>query len=332
MPRTDPDGSPLETAAGAAGPHATDTFALLGNETRLAILLALWEAHHPHADSSAVAFSELRDQVGVRQGAQFNYHLDKLVGRFVRKRDDGYELRSSGLVLVQSIIAGAGLEEVALEPTEVDDACEFCGAPTAITYGNNYVYQVCTECPGDGDPGGEHPRGLLTAWTFEPTGLTDRTAEAVFAASTIKTFGRIAMRFEGICPECSAPVEWSIDVCQEHEATAGEPCPDCGRQRAIIARETCTVCKSSGHGSPGIKVLFHPAVVAFFYERGVDIGFTGDTDFASVVGLLNLVEEFEETVESVDPLRIRVTASHDGDELHLTLDEEMNVVDVTVRE
>jgi hypothetical protein len=35
-----PVDSPLDTAAGAAGPAATEAFALLANETRLAILLA----------------------------------------------------------------------------------------------------------------------------------------------------------------------------------------------------------------------------------------------------------------------------------------------------
>ena len=40
---------PLETTVGAAGPHATDAFALLGDETRLAILLAVWEEYDPHA-------------------------------------------------------------------------------------------------------------------------------------------------------------------------------------------------------------------------------------------------------------------------------------------
>jgi hypothetical protein len=321
--------SPIESAAGAAGPEALDDFALLANETRLGILLALWEAYDPLAEDNAVSFTELRDRVGLRQGGQFNYHLDKVVGRFVRKTDDGYELRRTGLILVQSIIAGTGMEAPTLDPTEIDDTCEYCGAPTAITYENVYVYRVCTECQGWATPNDHHPSGALSGWTFEPTGLSGRTVEEVFAASTIRTFGWIAMRFEGLCPMCSGAVEWTLDICEEHEPASDGRCPTCGRSDAVLAREACTVCKSAGAGSPGIKILFHPAVVSFFYERGVDVGFTGDTDFDDAIRILNLAEEFGEEVLSVDPPRVRVTVSHGGDEIHLLLDEDMNVLDVT---
>lgn len=329
MGDTNSTDSPLEATAGVAGPHATDAFALLGDETRLAILLALWDAYEPHAEHNAVSFSELRDRVGLRQGTQFNYHLDKLVGRFVRKTDDGYELRRPARMLVQSIIAGTGLEEVRVEPTEIDASCELCGASTAITYENNYVYQVCTDCQGESAPGDGHPSGLLTGWTFEPTGVSNRTAEELFAASTIKNLSRIVLRFENVCPECSGRVEWALDICDDHDSATDDPCPTCGRHRAIIARETCTVCKSSGQGTPGIKVLLHPAVIAFYYDRGIEIGFTGTTDVRDVIQMLKLVETFEEDVVSQDPPRVRVTAPHDDDELQLLLDERLNVVDTT---
>ncbi|MEF8813669.1 MAG: hypothetical protein V5A55_07605 [Halovenus sp.] len=232
-------------------------------------------------------------------------------------------------ILVQAIIAGTGFEQQTLAPTEVDASCDHCGAPTAITYENAYVYQVCTECSGGTIPGDEHPDGLLVGWTFEPTGLSDRTAEEVFAASTIKTFARIALRFENICPECSGPVEWSLDICDEHEPAADGHCSNCGTPYEVTARETCTVCKSRGFGNPGIKLLFHPAVVSFFYRHGIEVGFTGSTDFADVVRTMTLVEEFEEEVVSTDPVRVRVTVTHEDDGVSLLLDEEVNVIEVS---
>lgn len=320
--------SPLEAAAGAAGPHTTEAFELLSNEVRLAILLALWEAYDPHGTDNTVSFSELRDGVGRPDSGQFNYHLDKLAGRYIQKAEGGYVLRRTGRMLVQSIIAGTGIEEPSLEPTEIDASCEFCGASTAITYENVYVYRVCTDCQGDPIPGNEHPPGMLSGWTFEPTGLSNRTAEEVFAASTLKTFGRIALRFEGICPECSGPVEWSLNVCEDHDHASDAKCVNCGRKEAIVAHETCTVCKSSGRGPPSIKVLSHPAVIAFYYDRGIEVGFTGNTGFADVIRTLNLSEAADEELVSDDPIRVRVTVSHEDDELHLVLDEEMNVVEV----
>jgi len=320
--------APLEGPPGVAGDRATEAFKLLGDETRLAILLALWDAAEPHGGDDAVSFTDLRNRVGARQGGQFNYHLDKLVGQFVRKTDDGYALRRSGRKLVQSIIAGTGIEDPVLEPTEIDAPCPFCGAPTAITYERNYVYRVCTECEGDVDPGSDHPQGSLSGWTFEPTGLSGRTAEEVYAASTVKTFARIGLRFEGICPDCSGTVEWSFEVCADHDPPSDGPCSECGRQRAVVAREACTVCKSAGVGSPAIKTLLHPAVVSFYYDHGIEVGFTGNTDYADVVRTLQLVEEFEEEVVSTDPIRVRVTVSHEDDELNLLLDEQLNVVEL----
>lgn len=324
--------SPLEAAAGRAGPHAVDTFELLGNETRLAILLALWEAWEPHGSGNAVPFSELRDRVGIRQGAQFNYHLDRLLDQFVRKTNDGYTLRRAGRRLVQSIIAGTGIEEPELEPTEIDANCPYCGATTAVTYDNVYVYQVCTECDGDADPGDIHPTGTILGWTFEPTGLSGRTAEEVLAASTLKTFARIVLRFASICPDCSGAVSWSVDVCDAHDSPDDGRCPNCNRRDPVQVQEVCRVCKSAGHGNPSIKVLFHPAVVSFYYDRGIELGFTGDISFTDALQALEIADSAEETAVSTDPLRVRVRFIHDGDRLDLHLDAEMNVVETQENE
>lgn len=329
MTQSETNESPLQSAGGAVGPHATAAFGLLANETRLAILLALWEAYQPHEESNSVPFSELRNRVGVRDSGQFNYHLGKLQERFIRKTDAGYELKRVGLLLIQSIIAGTGIEEPSFEPTEIKAPCENCGAMTEISYDNVYVYQRCPEC-GKADHSSEHPPGLLKAWTFEPTGLSGRTAEEVFTASTIKNFARIALRFEDICPDCSGAVEWTLDVCEDHISSSDEVCPNCGREELAVVRETCTVCKSSGYGTPAIKVLFHPAVIAFFYNHGIEIGFTGDTDLIDIINTLNLVDQFDQKLASIDPIRLQISITADSDELQLILDEEMAVVDVEV--
>jgi hypothetical protein len=122
----------------------------------------------------------------VRDPGNFNYQLRKLEERFIQKSDDGYALRRTGRKFVQSIIAGAGIEDPTLDPTEIDARCSECGAPTAITSENLFVYRICTDCSGWDDSGDEHPSGVRFAWTFEPTGRSNRSAEEVFTASTIK--------------------------------------------------------------------------------------------------------------------------------------------------
>lgn len=96
MAGTDPTESPLEALAGGAGAEATEAFSLLGNEARLAVLLALWDAAEPFdeagswdpAEGNAVPFSELRDRVGMRDSGQLNYHLGELEGHFVEQTDE----------------------------------------------------------------------------------------------------------------------------------------------------------------------------------------------------------------------------------------------------
>lgn len=328
MASSDRADSPLDAASSTAGPQATEAFKLVSNETRLAILLALWEAYDPYGEESAVSFSALRERVGLRHGEQFNYHLGELQGYFVEKTDGGYELSRIGRLLVQRIISGTGIEESSFERTEIDASCERCGAPTAIAYENSYVYQVCTECDGKSEPDDDHPSGMLRGLTFDPAGIADRTAEGLFEASWLKSFGRLLMRFEGVCPECSGPVEWTVDGCGSHDAGDDGACQNCGRNDPVWSREICTVCKSWAEGTPGYKLLFHPAVVSFYYDRGVELGFTGDTDYVTLLRMLTIVEELDQTVEQTDPLRVRVTFSHDGDELRLLLDDTLTVVGV----
>jgi DNA-binding transcriptional ArsR family regulator len=138
--------SPLKSVAGSAGVHVTDAFKLLSDEIRLAILLALWEAYEPNTENNAVSFSTLYDRVSMRDSGTFTYHLDKLVGHFVEETDDGYRLRNSGLTIVRAIIAGTGLEDSRLAPTEIPRSCYHCSAPVELSYENERLYQICTEC------------------------------------------------------------------------------------------------------------------------------------------------------------------------------------------
>jgi DNA-binding transcriptional ArsR family regulator len=79
-------------------------FATLGSETRFAVLRALAEA------DDAVSFSALRDRVGMADSGQFNYHLDRLVGHFVERADDGYRLAPAGERVAEAVLSGAVTE------------------------------------------------------------------------------------------------------------------------------------------------------------------------------------------------------------------------------
>jgi len=323
MSRDDASTTTLEAAAERSSQRAVEAFELLGNGTRLSILLALWEAYEPFADENTVPFSELRERVGIRQGAQFNYHLDKLVGRFVEKTDDGYELRRAGHRIVRSVIAGAGLSDPSSDPTEIGIDCPFCDAPTAVLYRNEWLYIVCTECDGAFEGEGR-PGGMLTGTEFDPAGLPGRTAEQQWRTGWLVARSAMHLSIEGICNECSGPMEQSLDVCADHETDG--VCESCGREFDVIVRFRCSVCKNHHRAPPRTLVIHHPAVVSFYYDRGIDFQYD-DGSFDRISERGELIAAHDQELVSADPPRIRVTIDHEDDELRLTLDGDMNVLE-----
>lgn len=317
---------PLEVSAGEAGPHATEAFALLGNETRLAILLALWEEYDPHVADNAVLFSELFDRVDYDDPGSFSYHLQQLSGQFIRKHADGegYELRAPGLRFIQAVIAGAGVQDATLDPTKIDQPCPFCGAPTSIQYREGLVIHLCTAC--DGVSSEEAIHGFLSAVPFDPAGLTDRTADEIRAASRVAAWRQTQFMFNGLCPACSSPVHRWLDCCTDHASNG--ICDRCGTRFAVLSRFECLTCKNHNVSSPKALALFHPSVVGFYDSHGVVTRFHAD-DVDSVRRVFALMESHDVELVAEEPPKAEVTVSHDDDSIRLTFDETASVVDVT---
>ena len=314
--------SPLEAVSGGDSSRAAEAFGALSNETRLAILLALWEAYSPAAPDEGVSFSELRQRVDMRNSGRFNYHLGELEGQFVRKTDDGYVLRRAGRRLVRTVIAGTGIEEPTFEASEIDVPCPICDAATEIRYEDDRLYQVCTECQGAFEGHEAQPEGYLAGIALDPAGFTDRTAGEMWAAARVRAFQNVRSMIEGVCDECSGPAGGSLAVCDDHDPDG--VCEACGRRSAPMAFLGCSVCKNYHVMSPRTIVAHHPAVVAFYHEHGVDVQFDVD-DFESVRRRVSLVGDHDQEVVSTEPPRVRVVVSYDGDELRLTVDEELDV-------
>lgn len=314
--------SPLEAAAGAAGPELVEAFKLLGNETRLAVMLALWEARTPRGDD-AVSFSDLYDRVGVRDSGQFSYHLDKLTPRFVEQVDDGYELTESGFTIVQAVIAGTGFTRPTFGPTDIDKACPRCDESMRMTYEERAITYFCPNCEGvwNTSDGADQPDGYIGGGVFPPAGLEDRTpteiAEAFNAYSTMRGLTMLS----DVCPDCGGTIERTITVCEDHDASDGI-CGHCGGMNLGQFEFDCTVCKLSFGTAIWALMVLHPAVVAFFHEYGIEylddpwkmirIGFAGDVELLSQ-----------------NPMRFRITLAARGDELRVTVDEELEVVEVS---
>jgi len=320
----DPTESALAVDAGAAT-AATEAFALLGNETRLAVLLALWESYDPHAEENAVPFSRIFERVDYDDPGNLSYHLGKLEGQFVRQRakGEGYELRIPGLKLVQAVVAGAGTGDARREQVEIDEPCPFCDAPTTVGYQEGVVVRACTACEGAA-PERTETEGFLSAVKFERAGLADRDAAELRAASSVATLRQVRSMFDGLCPTCSGAVEGWLDRCPDHE---GGVCDACGSRFPVRARFECRVCKDHSICSPKALALFHPAVVSLYDDHGISTRVRAD-DPEGAAHLQDLYDDHGLELVSEDPPKAAVTASCGGNEVRLVLDETVRVVNV----
>lgn len=318
--------STIEMAADSMKTDAVEAFTALGNETRLAILLALWESYDPYAEDNAVHFSDLRARVGVRDPGQFNYHLRKLDGSFVTNTDDGYVLQPAGLHLVQTIIAGSGMKKATIPPTDVGAACLRCGSPTTISFRDGWLYYACTECEGFVGSGEKQPEGILFSQAFPPAGIANRTPEEVFEAGVFRMLQGFRSKIAGVCPHCSGVVTSRFEICETHDTPSGAVCASCQRQYGVAVKWACTLCKYRGQAPPSVAAIVHPAVTEFYRDHGIDVGYTV-TGFEECYKMLTLMSEHEQELVSIDPPRVRVVMRSDGDELRLTFDERMNVVE-----
>lgn len=315
-----------EADAGPAGEHVSEAFALLGNETRLNILLAIWEAQIPLAEDNTVPFSRLFDRVDCDDRGTFSYHLQQLEGQFINQHTErgGYELSIPGLKLVRTIIAGTGVKDATLAPTEITQPCPLCGAPTEITYRDEVVFLLCTGCEGMA-PGKADVDNVLLGNYLEPAGLDDRSPEELHAASVTASLRRARTLFNGLCPTCSGPVTGRLECCPDHDPTGG--CEKCGMRIGAWVHFQCRVCKHYAVPDPKWLAMFHPAVVAFYDAHGISIRVQAD-DFESARRVYGLIYDHDLEVLSADPSRVSVTASIDGDEVRLTLNVTARVVDV----
>lgn len=301
-----------------------DAFAVLGNETRMEILQLLSDTDEP------LSFSELRGHVGIRDSGQFNYHLDKLVGHFVKGTDDGYTLRRAGERVIEAVLSGAVTETPVLEPTTVDWPCHHCGAPTEVSFRQEWLALSCTECAGafgesmtehDAVPEEQRQHGFLGGLPLPPAGVTGRTAFEVVQAANIWGSVEVLMTANGTCPRCSATVDSSVSVCEDHDATDGL-CSECDFRYMVHIETNCINCPYTMNGASALWLVADTDFLNFVTGHGID-PISRSADFYRATG------NYEEELLSTDPFEARFTWSIDDDTLTLTVDDDLTVVDVT---
>lgn len=295
-----------------------DAFAALGDETRLGILQTLGEA------DERLSFSELRERVAYDTSGNFSYHLDRLAGHFIDKTDEGYGLRQAGRRVVQAVLSGAVTEAPVVDRTRIDWPCGICGAPIEVSYRRERVERYCTECPGNyGEPTrpAQLPEdGYLGSLSLPPAGVHGRTPRELQQAASTWGHLEILAAVSGICPSCSARVEHSVSVCEDHDATDGL-CDECGNRHALWFHLQCTNCIYDLRSAIGGLLAATTEVLAFLTAHGLN-------PFSPTPRYHRNVWDFDEEVLGTDPIEARYTFTVGDDSISVTVDEELNVVDV----
>lgn len=268
-----------------------DAFELLAEETRADVLRALAAHQRDHPRDPVLSFSELRERAGVADSGNFNYHLGKLEGRFVQKTADGYALTPRGVRL--AALAVAGFEDPDFDgPEPVGAGCPACEEPLAVAYEEGMVAVAC---------GNDHvfPRSFM-----RPPGADRDPQDLARVASVLgrQTAERVAA---GVCPVCDGRVEVSPG--------------DLGTEVVPLTYTgTCVDCGTPVSVPPEFVASTVSAVVAFWYDRGVDVD---DTP----VWELPL---WDAATTTRDGDEVTVVLECAGDQLAVTFDDGANVVAV----
>lgn len=317
----------VEAAAMAGGGEGTAStaagaFELLANDRRMAIMETLWEQREP------MPFSDLREAVGIADSGQFNYHLGKLAGLYVRETDGGYELTRPGRRVLTAVLAGDLLDRPEVSPARVDWPCPRCGADVELRFDDEMLRLLCTECPGffRGEAQSrrerrENPHGTISILPIPPAGVKDRSPEEALVAGIQWITHRARMFRAGMCPECSGAVDTQMAVCAEHEPEDGL-CGTCGNRHAGLVDMTCETCGEGMSGLLAAATWTDPTVLSFFDDHGYDLG-NLDKDAVRVA------PTFEETVRSVEPLDYEMRWTLDGETLAVRIDDDLEVIDTT---
>lgn len=310
-----------------------DVFSLLSDDTRVEILQALWAAEDP------VPFSELREAVGIGDSGQFNYHLDKLIDRFVRKTSTGYALTQAGKGINGVIEAGAYTMEANIEPVELDHPCPYCGGTRTLSYGDEVVEIECESCEVS-----YHfvvPPGVFAGYDQE-------AIPAVASRYLYATFHKIKSGFCWFCEgrthptvQTEEPPTESPDGDDPPGDGAGNPAiaePELsdgpgpeetdGRDRIGELEEVPVVhydCERCGHTATTglwLATIDHPAVQRFYHEHGIDIRDRRVWEFPEL-------DPDHLDVRSWDPVRVSITHTAAGETLTLVVDGEADIVEVS---
>jgi len=315
-----------EQSGDRGSPSPDEAFAAVGHEVRVGILEALTATDRANRPLS---FSALRDRVGGPNSARFNYHLDRLVGQFVERTDDGYDFLPAGKRVANAVLSGAVTDDVSLELVGIDRSCWFCGGRVHVTYRGGRVGAYCPDCDGLYGSSNRQARtdaipdeyGFLGYFDLPPAGTTDRSPSALYDAAQARNLSDCLTAAGGVCPRCASPLDEWLTVCERHDGPGR--CEDCGHRYGALRSSSCTNCTYDQRVPLGLALLADTDLQAFLTAHGVNLTVPDGERYARVL------LDYDEVLLGTDPFEARVTFTAGDDAIALTVDGAGDVVDAT---
>lgn len=241
---TEPDQDNEDTPA-VERRSEVSTFGLLANETRLAILRALADA------PAGLSFSRLFEATPPEDTGNFNYHLSQLVGSFVQKQGESYELTVAGQTVVGTMVAGTHTSELSAGPIPTEWECLRCDGSFTLECVGTQANLRCTDC-GTGSTVSIPPSAVESIPTRD------------LPATVINWYrSRVQRLRAGFCHRCSSHLDRQLVEGVDPEADSPTP---------SMVKFDCRRCSASASVSGATLVTFHPVVEGFFRQHGIDTG------------------------------------------------------------
>lgn len=301
-----------------------EAFSALGNDIRLEIIRVLWRANaaHEYDDGSdaveTMAYSRLKEEVGIDDNGKFNYHLSQLDPHFIRRTDNGYRLSGAGKRIARTVIAVSGTGRVDFS-AELDVDCPLCGGTVAATYEDQWLRISCTDC--DGLFGDQAPTGALFLTSFPAAGLTTRDPSQALGVGLYRCALDITYLMYGLCRECAGSISSSVTVCDAHDSREDNPCDTCGTPFPVWADMRCDTC---GFAKRLPIEMFATGLVM---ATGMIDNREMDIHSLSFEQSIDLLQNRVDTDISRDPLQVSITIDTETGPIAVALDGDMNVID-----
>lgn len=270
----------------------TEAFALLGQEIRMGVLEALFEA-----DRERLPFSAIADAVGLRDPGHLHYHLEELRPHFVERTESGYRLARPGYTAIRAIRAGALTDRGELGPVALDGDCVLCGGDRELRYRDGFGVVVCPDC-----------RSWFVRYPFPPGGLVDREPAAIPDVLDARCRSIRRLGNAGVCDRCGGAMDRRL--------VPGSPAPF-GHPANV--RYRCHRCDCRFDSTVGAALVGHPAVVGALRKRGIDAREPHLWDLAFAYDAERL------TVVDRDPVAVELTVPADGGAVVLTVGDDGGV-------